>query len=317
MLFGKPIDTIIQERFSCRTYVRRPIAKAKRDRLLSFMSSRGDCPFHTSARFMLIAANELEDSALKGLGTYGFVRGATGFIVGAVQEADRNLEDFGYLMERIILFATSIGLGTCWLGGTFNRTGFAAKIGLRDGETMPGVASVGYIAEKRRIVDRAIRLGASAHSRLPWERLFFDGSSGASLSREAAGRFALPLEMVRLGPSASNKQPWRIVKDDHVWHFYLQRSRGYRRRSARLLQIADMQRVDMGIAMCHFALTARELNMEGSWVLSEPNFGKPDSAMEYTASWVAGGDARGLRGPPAAATEENSELEQHAPGYAP
>jgi hypothetical protein len=291
MLFGKPITSIIQERFSCRTYVHTPIAKAERDQMLTFTSSSGDSPFCTPTRFRLIAPNELDNGSLRGLGTYGFIRGAAGFILGAVEEADRNLEDFGYQMQRIVLYATGIGLGTCWLGGTFTKAAFAARMGLRNGETMPAVVSVGHIAEERRIVDRAIRLGAGSDARLPWERLFFDRSFGAPLSGEAAGQFAVPLEMVRLGPSASNRQPWRIVKDDHVFHFYLQRSGGYRQRNARLFRVADMQRIDMGIAMCHFELTAMELGLQGQWILSEPSPVKPKATREYTASWVAEGRA--------------------------
>jgi hypothetical protein len=271
--------------------VHAPIAKAERDQLLTFTSSSGDSPFRTPARFMLIAATELDNGSLRGLGTYGFIRGATGFILGAVEEADRNLEDFGYEIQRIVLSATAIGLGTCWLGGTFTRSAFAAKMGLRHGETMPAVVSVGHSAEEPRIVDRAIRLGAGSDTRLPWERLFFDRSFGAPLSCEAAGRFAVPLEMVRLGPSASNRQPWRIVKDDHVFHFYLQRSGGYRQVNARLFGIPDVQRIDMGIAMCHFELTAAELGLRGQWVLSEPNSVGSDSVLEYTASWVSEGRA--------------------------
>ena len=44
------------------------------------------------------------------------------------------MEDFGYLMERVILYATALGLGTCWLGGTLTKSSFAEKIDLRAGE---------------------------------------------------------------------------------------------------------------------------------------------------------------------------------------
>ena len=50
------------------------------------------------------------------VGTYGFIKGASGFIIGCTERnSEDNLEDYGYIMERIILFATSIELGTCWL----------------------------------------------------------------------------------------------------------------------------------------------------------------------------------------------------------
>jgi len=95
-----------------------------------------------------------------------------------------------------------------------------------------------------------------------------------------------PLEMVRLGPSASNKQPWRIVKEGNAWHFYIQRTKGYGNSFMfRLLGLADLQRVDMGIAMSHFELTASELDLKGTWTVREPGIAKPDNLTEYTASW--------------------------------
>jgi hypothetical protein len=53
-----------------------------------------------------------------------------------------------------------------------------------------------------------------------------------------------------------------------------------------LLQFADLQRVDLGIAMCHFELTARELGLAGRWVVQDPNIAKPDDQTEYIVSWI-------------------------------
>ena len=50
-------------------------------------------------------------------------------------------------------------------------------------------------------------------------------------------------------------------------------------------QVADMQRIDMGIAMCHFALTAEELDLRGTWTVQESDIAKPDALTEYIASW--------------------------------
>jgi nitroreductase len=95
--------------------------------------------------------------------------------------------------------------------------------------------------------------------------------------------------MVRLGPSASNKQPWRIVRDGATWHVYIQRTPGYRNRwIVRLMNVDDLQRVDAGIAMCHFERTARELGLDGRWIVSEPPIQKPDGMTEYVTSWEEG-----------------------------
>ena len=93
--------------------------------------------------------------------------------------------------------------------------------------------------------------------------------------------------MVRLGPSASNKQPWRVIQEDHAFHFYVQRTPGYRDSLLqRMLRVEDLQRVDLGIAMCHFELTARELGLRGRWAAQEPKLETPDPLTEYTISWV-------------------------------
>ncbi len=286
--FGASIAQIIRGRYSCRTYSRQPLDPATRQELLTFISSNGVAPFGSDARFELIAATEAERNALAGLGTYGFIKDPTGFFVGAVGTSDRDMEDYGYLLERIVLFATSIGLGTCWLGGTFKKSSFARRIDLEEGESLPAVASVGYIAEKPRRVDGLIRRGASSDARKSWELLFFDGSFDGPLSPESAGAYAGPLEMVRLAPSASNKQPGRLVRHDGAWHFFLQRTPGYGQgRFMRFPKLADMQRIDMGIAMCHFEMSARELGLDGQWSATGLGVNLAEGSLEYVVTWAS------------------------------
>jgi hypothetical protein len=92
--------------------------------------------------------------------------------------------------------------------------------------------------------------------------------------------------MVRLGPSASNKQPWRIVRVGEAWHFFVQRTPGYPGRVASAFVPGDLQRVDLGIAMCHWALSAAELDLPGGWERAQPEIALPDGRTEYIASWV-------------------------------
>jgi nitroreductase len=62
------------------------------------------------------------------------VKGASSFLAVAVAKDNNsnNIEWLGYLFEKTILFATCLGLGTCWLGGTLNREEFARVINLKD-----------------------------------------------------------------------------------------------------------------------------------------------------------------------------------------
>ncbi|MBN1661174.1 MAG: nitroreductase family protein [Anaerolineae bacterium] len=286
MRYGKQITTVIKERFSCRTYLPRPIEEETRQALEQFIAGARAMPFGTPARFLFVSSTDESSRELRGLGTYGFIQGAQGYIIGAVAEGEKDMEAYGWLLEDMVLYATALGLGTCWLGGTFTRSSFAARIGLRAGETMPAVISVGYIAKERGLRDRLIAGGAGAHTRLPWGNLFFEDEFGTPLSQEGAGVYAGPLEMVRLGPSASNKQPWRVVRQGPAWHFYVQRTPGYGGGIAGLFTSGDLQRVDMGIAMAHFELTAREEGLDGQWLVADPGLAGPDRHTGYIASWM-------------------------------
>ncbi len=285
--FSKPAVDVIQQRFSCRTYRREALSDDLRKKLGDFTAATTRGPLGHSARFELVAASEQDPKKLRELGTYGFIQGASAYLVGAMDRDRFNPEDYGYLLEVIILFATDLGLGTCWLGGTFTKSSFARQINAKPNELVPAVSPVGYIAEKPRRIESWLKNRRGTERRRSWEEIFFDSEFGNPLANEELDGYGSALEMVRLGPSASNRQPWRILQRDDRWHFYLQRTPGYRdNRMTRWTTVADLQRIDMGIAMCHFELTARETGLNGSWVVSDPRIQVPDAHTEYTVSWV-------------------------------
>ena len=284
--FTQPITDLVQQRFSCRKYRKEAIPDEIQQSLTDVIQTVKSGPFGTPMRFDLVAAGDQDGKALRSLGTYGFIQNPSGYVVGVVQQdGDYNLEEFGYRMEEIVLAATDLGLGTCWLGGTFMKSAFARKIGLHPGETMPAILATGLIENEEQARKGLIRKTVAGTRRITWERLFFDGEFGEPLDGEPLGKYQTVLEMLRIGPSASNKQPWRVVKWGQDFHFYLQRTPGYRNVLTRLVQIEDMQRLDMGIAMCHFELTARELGLQGEWVFEDPGLALPDELTEYLVSW--------------------------------
>lgn len=279
---------LIRQRFSCRTY-RPERIPAERQRLLAeCMEAHTLGPLGSRARFRLVAATPDDDTSLRRLGTYGFIKGAAGFIVGAARRAPNDLEDYGHLLEQIVLYATGLGLGTCWLGGTFTRSSFVRRFGgLEHDETLPAVISVGLPDEDG--VTR-IRAREEGERRLPASELFFEGSFAEPLEFESmrAAGYADALDAVRMAPSATNKQPWRLVRGDGAWHFYLRRTKGYGKGSAlfKVLRIADLQRVDLGVAMCHFELVARERGLTGRWLARDPGVPLPGKETEYVVSWL-------------------------------
>jgi len=282
MNFSRSVIEIIRERTSKRSYTPAPIEEDRRQALLTALrSARG--PFDVKTRFELVDTEGWADASINALGTYGTIQGARFFIVGLCGRGERDMEGFGYAFESIILRATDLGLGTCWIGGVFNRSGFAGKAGAREEEAVPAVSPVGHSTPRRSLTDSVIRWSAGARARKSRDQLFFSDGFGTALSDAAAGPFLEPTEMVRLGPSASNRQPWRIVKekDTPLLHFYMRRSAGY----GKLIRAVDLQRIDMGIAMCHFELTARELGLPGEWRISEPDLGPLPERTSYLVSW--------------------------------
>jgi len=284
-LTGQPALEAMRRRRSCRSYLPKPLDDRTRDELRTRLDALGAGPFGGRGRFVLAAVSAGDERALKGLGTYGNVRNPQAFIIGAVREGARNLEDFGFLMEKAILAAVDLGLATCWLGGGFRKSRFTARIGAAGDETVPAVVSVGYAADAGH-PGGVLGLLSGRTSRLDSDRLFFSPDFGRPLRLGAAGPLGPALEAVRGGPSASNKQPWRIVRVGRLWHLYLRRTKGYRDRLlVRIVGMSDLQRVDMGIAMCHFELAARELGAAGTWVAADPGLALPDALTEYVATW--------------------------------
>lgn len=280
MEFGKPVFDIIEARHSWRSYRDVVVPGSVKEGIRSFIAGLPDPPFGSRVRFSL---KEIGRSMGKRpQGTYGVIKGACLFLAGILKPGGMGFEDFGYLFESVILHITSQGLGSCWLGGTFDSTYFSGLSGLHEGEIIPAVSPVGYTADKRTLLDTAFVLFAGSRKRKPWSDLFFQESYGNSLERESAGAYARVLDMVRIAPSASNKQPWRIVRKDGAFHFFLTRTPGY----AAMIRGADLQRIDMGIAMLHFELSAREAGLSGKWVhCSDIPAGLPERTT-YVVSWV-------------------------------
>jgi hypothetical protein len=162
------------------------------------MASNTEKPFGGNVRFQLLNLDDREIGNLKNLGTYGVIKGARQFIIGAVKKHPMAMEDYGYCMEMNILKATALGLGTCLLGGTFNRSGFAQRINLKEDELLPVISPVGYAGDKKTIIDRTFRWMAGSDKRKPLDELFYDGNMEEPLKRESAGTYEVPLECVRI-----------------------------------------------------------------------------------------------------------------------
>jgi hypothetical protein len=282
MKFAASVEELAKKRISVRDYEPRKLEDPLRQKIMDILGSRQDNIFDSSIRLELVSQGS---GRKQKLGTYGFISGARDFIVAVVkkEQGKQALIDVGFVLEKIILYCTGIGLGTCWLGGTFARSGFASAAGQRPDETIPAVTPAGYISDKKSMRSSLMRTISGSKSRKPWEEIFFEKSFGQPLDKSEIGSYALVLEVLRMAPSASNKQPWRIIRDEKdKYHFFLKNSLMYKRKP----DYFNLQYIDMGIALSHFELACREQGLPGRWANTGSR--EQDIGLEHIITWIAG-----------------------------
>jgi nitroreductase len=267
----KNVIESMKERHSVRNYdSERTIEVEKLRSIEAFIEERSGDEFRI----------QLVQSDLSGvkLGTYGVIKGASCFLIGSLIENSKiNTIAFGKAFEEVVLEATALGLDTCWMAGTYKMKDFRSLITLGEGEQIVIVSPLGYEAETPRKLDRFMRFAAKSNSRKPWEKLFF-GANGEPLSSGSQGTSAELLEMVRIAPSSSNKQPCRVIVEGDKFHFYADK------KTSHVFRNLNSGHCDGGIAMAHFEQTAKHLELNGAW-----NYLEPSSIMrtdlEYLGSW--------------------------------
>ncbi len=184
-------------------------------------------------------------------GTYGVVRNAACFIAVPTGSDATETRRNAARAELIVLWLTSKGYGTCWLGSTFHNVPGPKKLA--------ALIAVGVPAPKAHLLSRLTSALARSTTRAPFAKLF---------ETEQGSAFEAALQLVRLAPSALNRQPWRAVQRGRIVRFYTA--------SADL-----MGELDMGIALSHFELGAPA----GEWMneADAPGFPKARYIVSYSA----------------------------------
>ena len=255
---------IVKARRSVRSFDGRALTEADRDMLERFAQSARN-PYGIPVDFVFL------DAAEHGLSS-PVITGETLYVAAKAAKQPHVEEAIGFSFEKLVILAQSMGVGTTWIGGTMNRALFEKAAGLEDGELMPCVSPLGYPASKMSLRETLMRRAAKADERQSADALFFDGAFGVPLN-EADEMVQTALEMVRLAPSAVNRQPWRVVRVGRDYHFYLKHAKGYVSAAT-----GDLQKVDMGIALCHFLS-----GVAGEFKLEDPGL-PTEKDVEYIAT---------------------------------
>ena len=267
--------TIIEaarHRRSVRTFDGKPLKAEEIKKIKDFADSAAN-PFEIPIEWVMLDTEEYSLST-------PVISGEKLYIAGKMKRVKNAEAAFGYTFEKIVLFAETLGIGTTWIAGTMKREIFEQAINLADGEVMPCISPLGRPAAKMSLRETVMRKGVKADTRLGFEELFYDSDFDTPLAEEKAGKLKTALELVRLAPSAVNKQPWRIVIKDGRAHFYEKKNKAHADADS-----WDVQKIDIGIALAHFEIGAAHEGITAEFEISDPGI-PAAQGTQYMASFV-------------------------------
>ena len=235
----------ISKRVSVRSFAHRPIPARVLDKLTKTIDLLQ--PTAPSARALIV--NDKPHHILRGA-AYGLFSGAQGYIaLMGNPNSHRVDQQVGYLGEGVVLEATALGLGTCWVGGMFRASTAAKSLAPIPGEKVYAIIPLGYPASRPSFGHRVLKGLARSKNRK-------DLAAICSSLNHAPPWVIAGLEAARLAPSAMNRQPWRFtIQDDRV---ILATDGGFD------TPIVS-KKLDCGIALLHFELGARNAGWQGRW----------------------------------------------------
>lgn len=166
--------------------------------------------------------------------SYGMFNGVINYIVLLGPDDEVSGEQLGYHGETLVLAATGMGLGTCWVGGSFSRSDipFAAE----EGDVLYCVIALGNVSSEDSLKERIVRGMVHRKTKSAEEMYDADGP--------VPDWFQTGMAAVQKAPSAVNRQPVKFHYRDGT-------------ATATTDHLDDrMRRLDFGIAKRHFEIGA-------------------------------------------------------------
>ncbi len=284
------ILNVIQQRRSIRSYDKTPLE----DEILDTVQRAAEGAHAlTGARaqfFRDVGGGGVEDKMTGIVGDYGKSIHGPHYLVMAMEEGPHYLVDGGYRFEQMVLEATRLGLGTCWIGGYLREETMGPQVGMDEGMRILALTPLGNLPQgkanhglmkrmQRSMLKSVTKAVVKPHKRKDVDVLFAWESVGTALPDDLKNgeRVAPWLEAIRRAPSWANKQPWRFVVSPGRVVIY--------KTQTQLKDGKDYHLVDCGIAMAHMKLAGDELGISGEFDLTEaPIPGAPADA-EFVASY--------------------------------
>ncbi len=236
----------LQNRVSVRSYEKRAVEPEKLAELSGLIEEINSA---SGLAFRLVSTGDASVPAVKlSAAMFSGAVSSCALLIGGADEISSEM--VGYFGQKLMLRAVSLGLGACWVAGTFDRKSVEAEL---TGDTrLWDVMPLGYATEKVPLKQRTIRAAIRSKSRKLEDFIESDHPLSTLPKWVMAG-----VEAVKDGPSAVNQQPVNIVYKDglvtaRIW-----------KENANALKYNDL-----GIAKYQFQVAAEAAGVRGFW-----NFG--------------------------------------------
>jgi nitroreductase len=223
------LEEAIEKRSSRRSYLSTPMDP---DRLQTLKSKIDDLNRLSGLSIRLVEdGGQSFDGLMK---SYGLFHGVGSFFAMAGKTTDPDLlEKVGYYGEQLVLETTRLGLGTCWVGATFDRKNCPCT--LREDEKLVCVIPVGNVEPDRLWMERTVYHLVHRGTKSV-EQLYVSDVTPPEW-------FLRGVRAVQKAPSAMNRQPVRLIYRDGIALAEPESEQGF-------------NRVDLGIAKANFEIAA-------------------------------------------------------------
>ncbi len=210
----------IQKRHSVRAYTEKTIEPQVRETLLELVQKYNQ----ESGLHMSIQFDEPAGFASR-MARYGNFRQVVNYIILKGKKNEELEERCGYYGEALVLEAQKLGLNTCWVAATFNKSG--VKTFVPEGEKLCMVIALGY-GQTEGVPHKGKNFEGVTEGNPPFPEWFKKG-----------------VEAALLAPTAINQQKFKISLVQGVPQI-------------RVSGLGIHTRVDLGIVKYHFEVGANQ-----------------------------------------------------------
>ena len=224
-------------RRSVRKYLFEKLSDKKLKEIKNVISSAESLYNDIDLKINIIDGEKM-DPILKGvIGNYGKIK-APYYLSAASEVKDGYLENAGFVLEKIVLSLTGMGIGTCWIGSKVEEEQLRAITGINKNLKPVILIAFGYAAAHNDLY----RKHPSEAKRKDLHKIV-TGNPGQDWEKI--------LSAVKLAPSSVNSQPWRFFIEDNEIHVYI---------GSNLITkhfIGELNYLDAGIALRHAEIAAK------------------------------------------------------------